>query len=998
VILLHAGYAGGALWLWGEAAPAPRRKSRFVAIRELTAALERAGIPRAVTTTGALGRCEIVAWLPSLDGRVIPSSTLVADSVDGSNAEHAVVSPHAVPALALSPQAAIALLRVCGGRSLIAPGMAAAADLTYWLSLARFAARLVAEHAYVPTLHVERHGRHERVLARWTPRLNATRRKTVELIAASMPPAARALASADSPEPNASPTTIALEVMAILVDAMVRDAAASRKPPSAETPHDRWLDALGNVDAEVLTDRAFREHVEAWVRDATIDDDAGHRLCFRLEEPTDERQSWFVRFLLQAHDDPSLLVDVETAWKNVALRSTFLGAIGRAARTLPAIDAALRERRPIGYELDDSAAYAFLRDDCGRLDGAGYGVLMPTWWTNGPTSLTVRAKASTRALPSGARMGLDQIVAITWSAALAGRNLSMRELNELARLKMPLVQVRGQWMVVDARQIEAARELVAQREERTRLGDVAMMAWTGRGPVAGLTVDEVTGTGRVGETLGRLTGRSAFADEPVPSLLNGTLRHYQVRGYSWLAFLSRLGLGACLADQMGLGKSITTLALIARDWEADPSTPVLLICPTSVIGNWEREVARFAPSLPMIVHHGAERSKSGRIVPKRGGVAILVTSYNVATRDAALLAKHAWRGIVIDEAQNVKNPHAKQSIALRGLRAGYRIALTGTPVENHVGDLWALMDFLNPGLLGDATSFRRNFHIPITASSDARAEALLKRMTAPFVLRRLKSDPTIAPDLPKKHDQNVYCQLTKEQASLYAAVLRDVDRQLDELGGMERRGMVFATMMKLKQIANHPANFLHDRSALESRSGKLERLTEMLGEVIASGERALIFTQFTEMAELLQRHLQESTGKEVLYLHGGTPRKARDEMVDRFQRAADAPHIFILSLRAGGTGITLTRANHVFHYDRWWNPAVEHQASDRAYRIGQTKNVYVHRLICAGTFEEKLDAMLDRKGKLAERLVRSGEAGLTELTSTQLRALFALEPDAVLAT
>ncbi len=1000
MILLHAGYANGAFFLWAEAAPTARRKSRYAAIRELTAALDAAGIARAATVAGARGRSEMIAWLPSVGGHAIPSSSLVAGTTDASNVEQAVVEPHAIPALPLPPQVVIALLRACGGRSLLAPGIVVGDDLAHWLILARFAARLVAERAYLPTLQAAHDGGQEQVHARWVPRLNATRRKMFESIAASMPPAARALAPADAPTPSASPTMIALEVIAAFVDTMVRDAAAATRAslPNGETPHDRWRDALRAVDAEVVADRAFREHVDAWVRDTTIDDDADHRLCFRLEEPTGEQPQWFVRFLLQAYDDPSLLVDVDTAWKNAALRATFLGAIGRAARIVPAIDATLREQRPIGYELDDLGAYAFLRDECARLDGAGYGVLVPTWWTSGRTKLSVRAKASTKALPSGARMGLDQIVEVRWSAALGGQSLSMRELNELARLKMPLVQVRGQWMVVDAQQIEAARELVAQRGQTSRLGDVAMMAWTGRGPAAGLKVDEVTGTGRVGETIDRLTGRSAFAEEPVPSLLAGTLRHYQVRGYSWLAFLSQLGLGACLADEMGLGKSITTLALIARDWEVDPSTPVLLICPTSVIGNWEREVARFAPALKLIVHHGTERSKSGRIVPKRGGVAIVITSYNVAARDATMLAKQTWRGIIIDEAQNIKNPHAKQSIALRGLRAGYRIALTGTPVENHVGDLWALMDFLNPGLLGDAASFRRNFHLPITTANDPTAEALLKRMTAPFVLRRRKTDPTIAPDLPEKRELNVSCQLTKEQASLYAAVLRDVDRQLDELDGMERRGLVFATMMKLKQIANHPANFLHDRSALENRSGKLERLSEILGEVIASGERALIFTQFTEMAELLQQHLQESTGKEVLYLHGGTPRKVRDEMVNRFQHAVDAPHLFILSLRAGGTGITLTRASHVFHYDRWWNPAVENQASDRAYRIGQTKNVSVHRLICAGTFEEKLDAMLDRKGKLAERLVRSGEAGLTELTSTELRALFALEPDAVLAT
>ncbi len=1004
MILLHAGFYGGELLLWGESLPATQRPSGFVSHSVLATELARINMFTPGTRIAPRTDNEFVLWLPSTDGRAIPSSTLVGGSADAPNVGNVVVAPHAVDVLPLSPEAAIALLRGCGGRSLLAPGLAIGDDLQYWVRLARFAAQLVAEHAYLPTLRAERNGNRERLLARWTPRLDAVRRKRLTTIAEPMPAACRALGPAQAPEPKIPPIEIARPVVDLVVDALVRKAAADGARTPADTPHDRWLQSLRHDDAAVAfapADATFRKHLDAWVSESTAGDDGEYRLCFRLEEPTGEQPRWFVRFLLQAHADPSLLVDVETAWKNVALRATFLSAIGRAARIVPAIESALRHKKPLGYELDDADAHRFLAEEYARLDGVGCGVLVPTWWTaNGArTKLTVRAKvASTKTASSGARLGLDEIVSIDWSAALGGRALSMRELNELARLKTPLVKIRGQWVVIEAQQIASALELVAKREQRARLGDVARMAWTGRGPAAELTVDEVTGTGRAGSVIDRLTGRSTFAQEPVPSLLTGELRHYQVRGYSWLSFLSRLGLGACLADDMGLGKSITTLALIARDWEDDPSTPVLLVCPTSVIGNWEREAARFTPDLPLIVHHGAERSRSGRIVPKRGGVAVVMTSYNVATRDAALLAKQPWRGIVLDEAQNVKNPHTKQSVALRGLCAGFRIALTGTPVENHVGDLWALMEFLNPGLLGDAASFRKNFHIPITTYNDAAAEAQLKRMTAPFVLRRLKSDPAIAPDLPKKRDLKVYCQLTKEQATLYAAVLRDVDRQLDELDGIERRGLIFATIMKLKQIANHPANFLHDGSTLENRSGKLARLTEMLDEVVESSERALVFTQFTEMAELLQRHLQETTGKEVFYLHGGTARKARDEMVERFQHEAGAPHAFILSLRAGGTGLTLTRANHVFHFDRWWNPAVENQASDRAYRIGQMKDVYVHRLICAGTVEEKFDAMLERKGALAERLVSAGEAGLTELSSAQLRDLFALGADAVLST
>jgi SNF2 family DNA or RNA helicase len=702
-----------------------------------------------------------------------------------------------------------------------------------------------------------------------------------------------------------------------------------------------------------------------------------------------------VRYLLQSHADPSLLVDAETVWKRPALRRAFLDALGRAARISPHIDAGLREAKPSGYALDTAGAHAFLTGEAPLLEGAGYGLLLPTWWTShARPRLAARAQVKRTAGP-GAGLHRDEIVQVDWKLALGEHSLSAKELAELAKLKVPLVKVRGQWIAVEAHEIAAALQLRERRAERMRLGDITNMALTGRSPLPALSVDGVESTGELGLFFERLSGRQAFEEQAVPTTLHGTLRPYQVRGYSWLHFLSRLGLGSCLADDMGLGKSITTLALVARDWAEDRSAPVLLVCPTSVIGNWQREIARFTPELPVMVHHGGERARNGQLLPSGEPVALVLTSYGVLLRDVDLLQSVAWRGIVLDEAQNIKNADSKQGQAARKLDASYRVALTGTPIENHVGDLWSLMDFLNPGLLGTAATFRREFLIPIGVLGDAEAESRLKRAAGPFVLRRLKSDPAVIGDLPKKFENRVFCQLTKEQASLYAAVLRDVDERLADAEGIGRRGLILATIAKLKQVCNHPANLLHDGSRLAGRSGKLARLTEMLDEVYAEGSHALIFTQFTEMAEMLQRHLQESTGREALYLHGGLTRGVRDRMVQRFQTAPDAPTAFILSLRAGGTGLNLTRASHVFHFDRWWNPAVENQATDRAYRIGQQKNVQVHRLICGGTIEDKIDALLERKGAVANRVVRSGEAGLTELSNTQLRELFALQADAV---
>jgi SNF2 family DNA or RNA helicase len=376
----------------------------------------------------------------------------------------------------------------------------------------------------------------------------------------------------------------------------------------------------------------------------------------------------------------------------------------------------------------------------------------------------------------------------------------------------------------------------------------------------------------------------------------------------------------------------------------------------------------------------------------------VLSSYALLHRDFDILKEVAWAAVILDEAQNIKNAETRQARAARSLTSDYRIALTGTPVENNVGDLWSIMEFLNPGFLGTQAAFKRNFFVPIQANRDQEAATRLKRLTAPFILRRLKTDKAIIADLPEKLEMKLFCTLTKEQASLYAAVVKDMSEALEEAEGIQRRGLVLATLTRLKQVCNHPAQLLGDNSAIAGRSGKLQRLTEMLEEALAEGDRALVFTQFAEMGELIRRHLQASFGREVLFLHGAVPKRQRDRMVARFQsdgHHTDAPRVFILSLKAGGTGLNLTTANHVFHFDRWWNPAVENQATDRAFRIGQRRNVQVHKFICAGTLEEKIDEMIERKQEVAASIVGSGEGWLTELSNSQLKELFALRQDAI---
>jgi len=459
-------------------------------------------------------------------------------------------------------------------------------------------------------------------------------------------------------------------------------------------------------------------------------------------------------------------------------------------------------------------------------------------------------------------------------------------------------------------------------------------------------------------------------------------------------------MGACLADDMGLGKTLETIAMILRQKEEQGALPgpILVVCPTSVVANWAKEVQRFAPTLTTVIHQGGDRLRDKALIRRVKETDMILTSYAIARRDAETLQKIDWFGVVLDEAQNIKNPEAKQTRAIRQLPAQFRLALTGTPVENRLSELWSIMHFLNPGYLGSRQGFRHSFALPIERYSDERATQRLRQMVSPFILRRVKTDPTVIQDLPDKQEMKVYCNLSEEQATLYESVVQSAMQEVAEADGIQRKGLVLSMLMKLKQVCNHPAQFLHqigDGHSLDpeketDRSGKLARLTEMLEEAVSVGDRVLIFSQFAEMGQLLKQHLQERLGVSTLFLYGAIPAKKREVMIQRFQEDPNGPPIFILSLKAGGTGLNLTRANHVFHFDRWWNPAVEDQATDRAFRIGQTRNVQVHKFVCVGTMEEMIDEMIESKKALAQSIVGSGENWLTEMSTNELRDLVTL--------
>ncbi len=878
--------------------------------------------------------------------------------------------------IALGARETIALLRATVGREMLGAGVAIGRDLAYWCDVLRLAAEIVASQRFLPSVIYDATRKQYRAV--WEPLLGERERKLAATLAAAMPDAAPSLE----------------RFLSVAVDALVRDAVASiaHSNGAPASLHDRWIRALRSPDGAIAGEpaelRGLAAQVAEWRRPVLEEHAAEYRLCLRIEEPHSDEEPWRIAYLLQGRSDPSLLLDTQGAMATAATRRALLAALGRAAQVSPDVAASLQASAsvPNHCEVDIAGAYRFLSETAWLLEQAGIGVILPAWWLgkNAKARITTRARVKAPSVAAGLRA--DSLLDVNWSVVLGDAALPARELERLANLKVPLVRVRGQWVHVEPGDLQAALDRLKAGQTQLSMGEIARLELDAHAVVdAG---------GRVRALLDRLKGEESYAQLPPPKGLHAQLRPYQLRGYSWLRFLTASGFGACLADDMGLGKTIQTLCLILRDRRESAAAPVLLACPTSVIENWVREARRFTPELPVYVHHGSDRLRDARFAREIKKHALVVTSYALLQRDAELFAKIRWRGAVLDEAQNVKNPESKQARAARALDAGYRIALTGTPVENHVGDLWSIMEFLNAGLLGSQAAFKREFLIPIQAMRDAAASDRLKRLTGPFVLRRSKSDPRVIADLPEKNEMKVYCTLTREQGSLYAAVLRDLEPDVDESEGISRRGKILAMLSKLKQVCNHPAQFAKDRSPVAGRSGKLSRLEEMLEEVLDVGDRALIFTQFAEMGELLVRRLSERFGREVLFLHGGVPKKQRDAMVERFQ-SDDGPTLFVLSLKAGGSGLNLTRANHVFHFDRWWNPAVENQATDRAFRIGQTKNVQVHKFLCAGTLEERIDELIERKRAVAENVIGTGEGWLTELSGRQLRELVALSPEAV---
>ena len=886
-------------------------------------------------------------------------------------------------------------------------------ELRWWSHLQRWAQSLIARGRWLPQVEEGR--------ACWLPLLNREGdRRRLEELAMGLPQVATCAVASGTPTEKAlacrRPGSGRLRVASLLealLDGQLRNGFA---PGAKELDPllTAWQKALGRGDGRLGLDPEQTERLETathhW-REGVAGRVAPARACLELFTPADAEELWELRISLQAEAEPTLRLNAGVVWAagDSVLQlgevevpqagELLLEGLGRALQVFEPLARGLESATPEQMQLTPAEAFVLVRTAANQLRDVGVGVVLPASLSGGLASrlgLSIEAE-----LPSKSRgLSLGEGLDWRWELMIGGVTLNLKDLERLAAKRSPLVQHKGAWIELRPGDLKNAERFCAA-DPSLSLDEALRLTASDGDTLMRLPVHRFLAGPRLQAVLEQYHQQKAPDPLPAPEGFCGQLRPYQERGLGWLTFLHRFDQGACLADDMGLGKTIQLLAFLQHLKVAgDLKRPVLLVAPTSVLTNWKREAAGFTPELAVREHYGPRRPSNEAALKKAlDGIDLLLTSYGLLQRDSELLDTIDWQGVVIDEAQAIKNPFAKQSQAARDLarprkQSRFRIALTGTPVENRVSELWALMDFLNPRVLGDEGFFRQRYRLPIERYGDMSSLRDLKARVGPFILRRLKTDKSIISDLPEKVELREWVGLAPEQVKLYRKTVEDSLDAIARAPLGQRHGQVLALLTRLKQICNHPALALKEENVdngFAARSAKVQRLEEILEEVIEAGDRALLFTQFAEWGNLLQAHLQRRWRQEVPFLSGSSSKSERQAMVDRFQEDPRGPQLFLLSLKAGGVGLNLTRASHVFHIDRWWNPAVENQATDRAYRIGQTNRVMVHKFITSGTVEERIDRMIQEKSKLASDIVGSGEEWLGGLDVSQLKELVALE-------
>lgn len=949
-----------------------------------------------------------------------------------NNIPKSYLYPWQITGISLNPKQAFQFLQSLPLNTVITSDSDLGEDLRFWSHIARWSLDLLARSKFLPGLIKQSD---QTIISQWQPLLDSAIDQTRLLrFAQQMPRVCQVyqeLIAGDSLAINLplSAQDIIINFLSVMIDQQVRNVAkeVNKKAIVSLPIWQKWLQSLGEqentINAELTEIESLETALKNWTAPLqySLSEPNLFATAFHLHPPTEYNPNWQLEYCLQAIDQPEFIVNSNIVWNHPVdsfnyrgrtikhPQETLLKGLGLASKLYPVIETSLQQARPQSCSLNPLQAYQFLKSYAWRFTDSGLGVILPPSLANREgwaSRLGLSIKAETPKLKTNERLGLKSLLNFKWQLSIGGQTMTKAEFDRLVAKESPLVEINGEWVELRESDIRSAKIFFSQRKDEMTLSleDALRLSTGDTQMIEKLPVVNFEAGGKLQELLNTLTNNRNLEPIPNPKDFQGELRPYQARGAGWLSFLEKWGLGACLADDMGLGKTIEFIAFLLHLKEQNSlENPVLLVCPTSVLGNWEREVKKFSPTLNVIVHHGDKRAKGNNFAKVIQDKNLVITSYPLTFRDQKELQGVTWQGLVLDEAQNIKNPDAKQSKTIKNINASFKIALTGTPVENRLSELWSIMDFLNPGYLGQRLFFQRRFAIPIEKYGDTDSLKILRSLVQPFILRRLKTDKDIIQDLPEKQENIVFCPLTTEQATLYQKIVDDSLAKIDDAEGIQRRGMILALLVKLKQLCNHPV--LIEAKVKNSKksdiiktqySGKLQRLTEMLDEVLAEGDRALIFTQFAEWGKVLQPYLEDYFNREILFLYGSTSKNKREEMIDRFQNDPQAPPIMILSLKAGGVGLNLTRANHVFHFDRWWNPAVENQATDRVFRIGQTRNVQVHKFVCTGTLEEKIHDLIESKKALAEQVVSAGEDWLTALDTDQLRNLLILDRNSII--
>lgn len=944
------------------------------------------------------------------------------------------MEPWEVVGYLLSPAHTVALLQALPLNPLDDQALGAGA-LGFLAHLYRWGLDLMARGKFVPGFGAPDNFR---FVGMWEILLdNVGDRQKLARFTGTMPPSCHC-----GPEALGDREGVVLQFLSVICDYQLRQWFDGGGKFPRDSQIQPWIQGLGSQGDRIDTDPKNQKRLtNAWQQwTFALQDDlfsphktqsAEHlfRACLILQPPetpviADDQGAetpesvWQLRYGLQALDDPQVIMDGAQVWQCGEAgmincdrpvnnpQDLLLKGLGLGSKLYEPIGRSLHQSHPLGCELQAIEVYQFLRETAGQLKNRGLGVILPPGLEPGSREQRLGIQVSATVQPrSNQRLSLKSLLDYDLQVTVGDQPLSAQDFESLLQQRSPIVQVNGQWLMLQPTDVKAAQSIFERQQNPAPLSveDALKLATGDITSLEKLPVVDFQAQGILKELINNLVNNQPLAPIPPPKAFRGTLRPYQQKGISWLAFLEQWGLGACLADDMGLGKTAQLIGFLLHLQEKNQlHQPSLVVCPTSVLHNWEREITKFAPQLKVQIHHGPQRQKGKAFHAMAQKHQVILTSYALVTRDQQTLKGVTWQNVVLDEAQNIKNVQAKQSQAVRSLPADFRVALTGTPVENRLTELWSILDFLNPQFLGSQRFFQQRFAHPIERFGDRQSLLILRSLVQPFILRRLKTDKTIIADLPEKQEINVFCGLTSAQAQLYQGLVEENLQKIEDSDGIQRHGLILTLLMRLKQLCNHPALLTaktqkNPPPLTAQESGKLQRLQEMLEEVVSEGDRALIFTQFSQWGKLLKPFLEKQLQREVLFLHGGTPQQQRQTMVDRFQNDPQGPPIFILSLKAGGTGLNLTKANHVFHVDRWWNPAVENQATDRAFRIGQKRNVQVHKFIATGTLEEKINDIIEGKKQLAEQTINAGEDWLTKLDTNQLRDLLLLDRSAVMA-